>query len=912
MTPARSQKVLNPLRTRLAGWLALRVTLALSATLGALALAAVLLDAIVDLPQPARLAAPWVLTAAALGLLAGGIAEWRRLSEKRVARLFERAHPQLGNRLIIAVQLASQNGDTPVEEFFRREAVDRGRHAAAGLKAWPVMQRGLKRMGVFLGSAALAWVTLIFAGNDLLHAVIPRFLDPHGDHPPYSRLKITVAPGPTNVLYGGQVEIRARTSGPPVDKLWLVARTGTNLTRTVMFLAPDRSFFQTLANVREPTEYFVTDNSARSLRYPIHVRFTPQITLVEVSEVYPQYTGKPPHTGKLSGEPEALPAGTRVTFRVASNRPLQSGTLELTPVLGGKTLQVPLQPEARQQNVVTGRFALAQPTAFKLSVRDVAGLDCADPRRGRFNILPDERPRLFVLEPGRDAVATPEIRVPVRVEATDDYGITRVVWLRGFNESIERPFTMKLDLQDGARSVETKGAFNLAALGVRPGDTIQYYFEAADNDPAGPHVVFSRPFRLEIISREQYAAILRQAAARKALFEPYLKLGAWLRRLAEQAHTLASQPESAQASTTRAGAEKLEKELAQYEQELGQLLQEPAMFDVEQSFRTALVVQHTRVGSALARLRKALGSGVPDPKELKALSHELDALASREQEQVTQPAQHIAAVARVLAKADAFVRLARQQATLANMLRRYSDRTNALSRIEQVELQELAHQQHGIHNALRSLLAQLPELLADVPAENQYTPLRGDVKAFLQAVADAKIDGDLSGAADALDEPDASKGYALAQLAALKMDQLIARCNALPPEGQACLLARFRPTLVRPGIGNTLGQILAALGAGNGEGGRNGYALFNEAVALYGPNTELAGEQGRRRSEPGTHGAARVEQVAGTAADQGLPPPQAASRVRLQPQARFPLRYRNLVGEYFRVIAESQEEGANQ
>ena len=32
-----------------------------------------------------------------------------------------------------------------------------------------------------------------------------------------------------------------------------------------------------------------------------------------------------------------------------------------------------------------------------------------------------------------DAVATPSIRVPVRVEATDDYGITRVVWLRGLN-----------------------------------------------------------------------------------------------------------------------------------------------------------------------------------------------------------------------------------------------------------------------------------------------------------------------------------------------------------------------------------------------------------------------------------------------------------------------------------------------
>ncbi len=80
---------------------------------------------------------------------------------------------------------------------------------------------------------------------------------------------------------------------------------------------------------------------------------------------------------------------------------------------------------------------------------------------------------------------------------------------------------MKLVLKGGAQSVEAVGAFELGKLGLRPGDVIEYYFEAADNYPQGPNVALSRPFRLQIISREQYEAILRQAAARKALFEPY-------------------------------------------------------------------------------------------------------------------------------------------------------------------------------------------------------------------------------------------------------------------------------------------------------------------------------------------------------------------------------------------------------
>ncbi|HXR08409.1 MAG TPA: hypothetical protein VN765_13815 [Candidatus Acidoferrum sp.] len=37
--------------------------------------------------------------------------------------------------------------------------------------------------------------------------------------------------------------------------------------------------------------------------------------------------------------------------------------------------------------------------------------------------------------------------------------------------------------------------------------------------------------------------------------------------------------------------------------------------------------------------------------------------------------------------------------------------------------------------------------------------------------------------------------------------------------------------------------------------------------------------------------------------------PRRRGRVRLQPDAKFPLRYRDLVGEYFRAVAESQKEG---
>ena len=63
-------------------------------------------------------------------------------------------------------------------------------------------------------------------------------------------------------------------------------------------------------------------------------------------------------------------------------------------------------------------------------------------------------------------------------------------------------------------------------------------------------------YRLEIISAEQYQEILRRAAARKALFEPYFKMGAWLRRLAERSRNLEKK------ANTGASSEELSREAA--------------------------------------------------------------------------------------------------------------------------------------------------------------------------------------------------------------------------------------------------------------------------------------------------------------------------------------------------------------
>jgi len=914
------ERVLSRLSRRLVGFLGLKVVLILWSVIGLAALTVIVVDAVVVLSTEARVHAPVALLASAAIVALIGLLELWRLSQLRVARRFERADPSLGSQLTNAVQLSSQSSETSVGELLRLQTVALGRSRARRARTWPVVRGAV---GI---SCAVALVTILLWGggrlffSDVLSAIVPRFLDPFGDHPPYSRLRIQVEPGDTEVLYGGQCEVRAAATGLPVEKLYLVALRKEKTTKTIMFVAPDRTFFQTVVNLRDETQYYVTDGRARSHRHKIRIRHTPQITMLEVKTEFPSYTGMPARGEQLTGEAlrrpvdKRLPLGTRLTFRVASNRPLASGTIALTPIMGGEKKTIPLGRD-RQETVVKGAFALTEAIAFTISVTDVDGLVSTEPRRGRVTILPDRPPRLSVLQPGRNAVATPNVVIPVRVQAEDDYAVTRLIWFRSLNQSIERPHDMKLQAKKGTGLVEATGALDLGKLGVRPGDVIEYFFEAVDNYPQGPNIATSRIFSIRIISMKEYQEILRQAAARRALFQTYQALGNWLRRLAERAQALEKKARQlakkgggspAEQAALRKEAAELAAEMARYRQALGRALKQPKLFDIEGLFRKNLAQQDRMLQRLRKQLAGSAAAGVPSGAVLERIAKGMASLSRSEQAQIGEPLRHLIPVARLIARAQTFVRLALEQKEVVRLATRFKDRDEKLSVVEQRELEELGRRERKIRSELLKLLTELPELLEELPPEETYDRLREGVTSFIKGVLAVKIPEDLDQAGRKFLAHDGKRGYPPARDALEKMNKFITRMRARSLVGLAKQCLAFNPALVEM-LGNSLGQILSAMAVGYGPAGQDGYGLYGSSVMLYGPNAELAGDQASGgRDLPARERGKHPGRAASGAPDPHLRPPGAPAPVKLQRDAKFPLRYRNLVGEYFRAVAESQ------
>ena len=898
----KSRQVVAPVLTRWHGLLMVRALFSLLVCLGLVLLVLVLLDAVFILPVGIRsLSVETMWVVGALTVLAGAFAMFR-LNPIRVARRMETHTAELGTSLTNAVQLSETPDRFPVTDYLRDEAVRRGRSQAEASAVWPVLKRGVIGLGVMTVIVALLWLVGLGLFGGVFQAVFPRLFDPTGDHPPYSRLMLDVDPGPAEVIYGGQIDIHATAQGAPVDKLYLEAESNQGVTRTVMFRRPDGSYLQTLTNLREPTRYWVTDGRARSFRHPISVVLTPRIELIEYTTHYPEYTGLASVKHDLDSPELKLPKRTTVDWRIASNRPLTTGRIELTPLLGGEMSTVELKPTDDNPNVVTGSFEVTEALAYAIHVTDVDGIENAEPYLGRLTIKPDRGPRIYVMEPGRQAVATPESVISVHVRAEDDYKIQQVIWFRGFNESIERPFEMQVLPTEKPGRAQTKGAFDLADLGVKPGDRVEYFFEAEDNNPDGPNVATSRMYTLDIITKADYEQVLRRMMAQRGLLERYMTLSDHLRRLAEKAKTAAD--EVGQGNTTpQDAAEELQDAIDKYSEALEKTLAAPEMFDVEAAFNELLRAQRGQLQDLKQRAASAGKSGAQSGEEFDQIAKDLAEMAGMTNENIGEPARQIVEVVRMMQLSQEYITLARQQGELAKLTRRFEDADGELSRSQQMALRELASAQKRIRDRLNEWLDEVAEASSDLPDDPAFDSLREQAAMFAQAVRNLQIPEELTSSNDAFAASDGPNAYNHALTAHELMDSLIGRCQSMQGEGQPCL--NFVPSISQS-LGNSLDQIMAALNSGNGSGSANGYGLFGEGVSLYGPGIDLPEppESGGRADALAANQTGSAEAAVSSASDPVLPTDTRPSRVSIQEDVPFPLTYRDLVGEYFRVVAE--------
>ncbi|MBN2104373.1 hypothetical protein JW835_10075 [bacterium] len=293
-----------------------------------------------------------------------------------------------------------------------------------------------------------------------------------------------IYPGNIQLIQGDSLRIVVDISGEVPDNIDLVTWEADHQPRQIRLKKP---FQYRIHSVQRSFDYRIRSGEFESSEFHVNVRERPVVRRLQVQLFSPAYTGIPAQSLESNiGDIHAL-KGTRAELKITSSHPLKKASLMFE--------NQPLQSMTIFQSVNAGHaISVFKPDHYWIAITDTQGLDNANPIHYAIQVRTDLIPVVRITAPAKDVDLDEQMRLPLSLEAEDDFGLTRVRlahWIcrEGSSQSLSLDTVyspVNFDFPN-TRRLLLNYEWDLDPLGLLPRDRVVYFFEVWDNDQiSGP------------------------------------------------------------------------------------------------------------------------------------------------------------------------------------------------------------------------------------------------------------------------------------------------------------------------------------------------------------------------------------------------------------------------------------------
>ncbi|MCG8648826.1 MAG: polyketide synthase, partial [Pirellulales bacterium] len=389
----------------------------------------------------------------------------RPLPDDSLALLVERQHPQLGGRLVTAVQLnqPGRSGDSHSPQLLR-QVHDQAASAIDDVDPNRVFRwQPLVRKSVVVGPLALLVLVFVLVSPQAFALAVSRLtlltdepwprradLEMVGVELPLVLAAEDESAAPQLVTFqdkvirlprgsSGTLRIRARAQDAELPVVCTVqyrtadgTRGQSNMRRVGRVVDGYQSFVldgPPLADLGGSLTFSVRGLDDRLDDFRIEAVQPPAFTQLQVLVRYPDYlrevTGTPHDLETDYQAGLRIREGSQVTLLASSNKPLgEVDVLLKTDVGDQQPAAISYSDDRRQMRLKIDRFDSA--TTIHLVPQDKDGISAQAPYRYFVGVVLDEPPDLEVELQGIGNAVTPIARIPVAARAVDDYGVEKL------------------------------------------------------------------------------------------------------------------------------------------------------------------------------------------------------------------------------------------------------------------------------------------------------------------------------------------------------------------------------------------------------------------------------------------------------------------------------------------------------
>lgn len=494
---------------------------------------------------------------------------WRplrvRLSNVELATRIERCHPALADSLSSTVQFLECEQDQRIgSPTLQREVIRRTLSRLKDVSVEGVLETKPVQRSALSAILACAVAALVVGFHQAeASTAISRLLFPFSkiSWPRNVELRFVsrdlsplpiAAEGSMTVVEGETLELYVENQrGPLPHDLVLISRRADGQTvtesmhQTTLWDQDGRSREiggASLTITQGPLSFQAKGGDGETIPIEVEVVPPPQIRSLRLTLEPPAYLAHPTrnlpeNTGHIEGY-----VGTRVTLRATANKPLSGAKLLRSDGVRKDETALGVSPDGL---AIDGQLVLSQPGhgTWWLQLVDQQGFENPDAPRYDIRVTADSIPTVVIEDPDSDRTVTAMAKVPFKVSARDDLGLTGVdlVWqVDGAPNANSAPGSDSAAPASAATVVSTGSAdshrirlfdsstsgteaappdakqrvldhvWDLAPHAFAPGTKIVVTAEATDACSIGePHVGHSLPRSLVIVDPEQKRAELQ-------------------------------------------------------------------------------------------------------------------------------------------------------------------------------------------------------------------------------------------------------------------------------------------------------------------------------------------------------------------------------------------------------------------
>ncbi len=251
--------------------------------------------------------------------------------------------------------------------------------------------------------------------------------------------------------------------------------------------------------------YFIKTPYAVSDTFRIKVYELPIVKNIGIRYDYPSYTSlKPDFEPNSSGTIKAL-KNTEITLNIEANNPLEKASI----IFSDGTFK---KMERTGRSAFNTGFKVLKNLDYHFNLVDVLGNNSRKIIRN-ITAVPDDPPEIKIVSPGKDTLITQNMLLPLKIFASDDYGLQNLKLLYSVNLEEENSLSIQTTFQ--GNSINLDYMFDLTQMFLIPGDKVTYWVEISDNSPE-KQIARSRKYIARFPSIEEIYREIEKAEKEKS------------------------------------------------------------------------------------------------------------------------------------------------------------------------------------------------------------------------------------------------------------------------------------------------------------------------------------------------------------------------------------------------------------